>query len=65
MPDIVAPEAHPNDRSYVGELSFGFSTQDFSTVVGYIEDLRKHKTAKIGWWVLARDNTELTKGPIR
>ena len=61
MPDVVAPEAHQNDRSYVRELSrptFDFTTQQFSMVGSCTEDLKKrHKTVKIGGWALARDNT--------
>ena len=43
--------------------TFGFTTQNFSMVGGYTENLENHKTVKIGgWtlarvWVLARDNT--------
>ena len=58
MPDVLAPEAYQNGRSYVRELSgptFEFTTQEFSMVGGYTEDLKKiHKTVKIGGWVLAR-----------
>ena len=50
MPDVVAPEAHQNDRSYVHELS----RSEFSMVGSYTEDLTHHKTVKIRGWVLAR-----------
>ena len=50
MLDVGAPEAHQNDRSYVCELYFRFTTQEFSMVGSYMEDL---KTVKIGGWVLA------------
>ena len=56
-PDVVAPEAHQNYRSYVRELSgptFDSTTQEFSMVGGYTEDFKSHKTVR---WALARDNT--------
>ena len=48
----MAPEAHQNDHSYVCELSQS-TTQEFSMVGGYTEDLKKkHKTVKLGGWAL-------------
>ena len=40
MPDVMAPEAHQNDRSYVRELSRPTSIQ-LSMVGGYTKDLKK------------------------
>ena len=44
MPDVVAPEVHQNNCSYVDELSgtyFRFTMQQFSMVGGYIKEFRK------------------------
>ena len=52
MPDVVAPEAHQNDRSYLSELS-GPTFESICTnfmVGGY---QKTNKTVKIGQWVLA------------
>ena len=38
---VMAPEAHQNDHSYVCELSRS-TTQEFSMVGGYTEDLKKN-----------------------
>ena len=69
LPDVVPPEAHQNDRSYVPELSglllFWFTTQEFNMVGSYTENpqkhvsqhLQNHITVKIGRWMLAQDNT--------
>ena len=44
MPDVVTPKAHQNDHSY-----FRFTTQEFSMVGGYTEDLKKpQKLSKLG-----------------
>lgn len=44
-------EAHQNNHSYVLELSvptFRFTTHEFSMVGGYTEELKNHKTVKLG-----------------
>ena len=66
MPNVMVPEAHQNNRScvFVSSVDFRFTTQEFSIVGGYMEDLKKkqHKTVKIWgwvlvpWWALAWDN---------
>ena len=55
MLDVMAPG---NDHSCVYTLAqwtyFLFTTQEFSMVDGYTEDLKNHKTVNIGGCVLAR-----------
>ena len=56
MPDVVASKAQLQLCKLSGP-TFGFTTQEFSMVGGYTENLEKpHKTVKIGGWTLARDN---------
>jgi len=46
-----------SEQSQLCELSgptFGFTTQEFSMVGSYTENLENHKTVKIGGWALAR-----------
>ena len=62
MPDVMAPEAHQNGRSYVHELSvLTFDSLRKNLHAGQLHS-GLHKTVKIGvWalvqgWALARDN---------
>ena len=51
-----------SEQSQLCELSgptFGFTSQEYSMVGGYTEDLEKSQTVKIGGWALAQDNTVL------
>ena len=44
MPDVVAPEAHQNNHSFVCELSgptFNSLHKNFMVVGSYMEDLKK------------------------
>ena len=56
MPDVVVPETHQKDRSYVREISeptyFRFTTQECSMVGGYTEDLKKPQNCQ-NWGVSA------------
>ena len=48
MPDVVAPEAHQNDRSYLSELSgptFGSISTNFM-VGGYTEDPKNQQNCQ-------------------
>ena len=51
MPDVVAPKAHQNNRSYVSSVDL--PSDSLCMVGGYTEILKIHKTVKIGGWVLA------------
>ena len=60
LPDVVVPEVHQNDRSYVCELSgptFGSLLKIFSIMGCYTENLKINRSVKIGGWTLAQDNT--------
>ena len=62
MPDVVVPEVHQNDHSYVRELSGPTFDSLCSSLtwlsVIYTEDLKKNKTKKLKTqgWALAQDN---------
>ena len=47
MLDVMVPEAHQNDCSYVRELS-GLTAQEFSMVSSYMEELKNHKLSNGG-----------------
>ena len=61
LPDVVAPEAHQNDHSYVHELISNYeqwasqvTMQDFCMLCGYTEDVEKPQNVKIRGWTLAQ-----------
>ena len=51
-PNVMAPKVHQNDRSYVSsvDLPYGFTTQEFSMVGGYTENLEKPQNCQ-NWGV--------------
>ena len=79
MPDVMAPEAHQNDCSYICELSeptFNSLCKNLAWWVVIWRTSKNHKSVKIGgwalaWgWVLAQDNMVLSafstsKHPLR
>ena len=48
MLDVVVPEAHQNNHSYVHKLS---------VPSWWVVKQKKHRSVKIGGWALAWDNT--------
>ena len=57
MPDVVVPEAHQNDRSYVRELSgptLDLLRKNLAWWVVTWRTSKNHKTVKIGGWALAQ-----------
>ena len=74
MPDVVAPEAHENYRSYVRELRGSALDSLCKNLAWWVVTHRNsinHKTVKIGgtalaWgWALAQDNTVCRFDQIR
>ena len=65
IPDVMAPEAHQNNRSSVRELS-GLTFDSLSMVGGYTEDLKtkQHKTVKLGGGHLLRGGRLLRGGHL-
>ena len=66
MPDVMAPEVHQYDCSYVREFSGPTFVSLHKNLAWWLVTQRtskNHKTVKIGWWalvqrwVLARNNT--------
>ena len=67
MPDVVAPKAHQNNRSYMyvssADLPLDSLHKNLAWWVVTWRTLKNHKTVKIGEWALswvwglARDNT--------
>ena len=61
LPDVVAPDTHQNDCSYVRELSgptFDYLCKNLAWCgVTRSTSKKLHKTVKIRRWVIARDNT--------
>ena len=61
LPDVMVPETHQNDRSYVSELSgpsFNSLHKNLAWwVVKWRTSKKKHETVKIGGWALAQDSS--------
>ena len=59
MPDVMAPKAHQNNRSYVSsaDLPSDSLRENLAWWSVTWRTLKNHKTVKIGGWALARDNT--------
>ena len=47
MPDVVVSKVQ-SQLCELGGSTYGFNTQEFSIVGGYTENLKNHKTVKIG-----------------
>ena len=58
MPDVMVPEAHQSNWSYVRELS-GLTFNSLCKNLAWWAVARRtsHKTVKIGGWALGLDNT--------
>ena len=57
MPDVVAPEAHQYDCSYVREFSgptFDSLHKNLAWWLVTQRTSKNHKTVKIGWWALVQ-----------
>ena len=55
MPDVMAPEAHQNNHSYVRELSgLTFDSLHKNLSSWSVTRRTAKKTVKVGGWVLAR-----------
>ena len=56
MPDVVAPKAHQNNRSYVSSADLPSDSLRKILACGAVTQrtLKNHKTVKNGGWALAR-----------